>query len=843
MTKALDVMVASQNNEPVEATQLPHLVHVVGIGGAGMAALAEILLGLGCQITGSDLKENSRTQRLGELGIQVFIGHHPDNIQAAEAVIYSTAIPPENVELRAAQAAGIQVWNRAALLRRLSALKSIVAVAGTHGKTTTASMLSLILLHARFNPSFIIGGDVNEVGSGACWNTGEYFVVEADESDGSFLALNPAHAVITSIDPDHHTRYESFEALCHEFLSFLNLARNTAVVHTEALASLEPYISTLKTGQLISYGTQPESDYQIVDFLQAGTSTSFKVLHNDEIWTELSLPVPGLHNAENALAALLTAQSVGVSAEAARESLMRFAGIARRFEFRGTAHNVTFVDDYAHLPAEVSAAIATATALENQRVVCVFQPHRFSRIKNLWQDFSHSFKGVTTLVVTDIYSAGEMPLPGVTGELIAQAVKNANSGMDVRWAPRLDDVVDLLRQELQAGDLCLTLGAGDIHLVIDQLKEATPQWNELPPSTSQDPAGPAPASSQKSQDALEVEYFKAKYEELTELLPSSEVMADWPLGKHTSYRVGGSASLAVKLNSHAELAQLAAFLAAQSPELPVLVLGNGTNLLISDTGFQGLVVQLGQKFSAVEFSAGTGVGQGSVGADDSWDNSPDMALLRLGAAGSLPVAARQSAAAGLGGFEWAVGVPGSVGGAIKMNAGGHGADISQSLRSAICVDLRTGLFQTLRTEDLRLGYRSSALDPEQIVCEASFELAPSDPNQSKQLIAEILRWRRQHQPGGQNCGSVFANPKGEAAGALIDQLGLKGKKLGTASVSAKHANFIIAGKDGSADDVLRLMCEIAEVVKAKTGIQLKSETVLVGFDHLNEKINLKAINR
>lgn len=202
------------------AATLPHAVHIIGIGGAGMAALAEILLALGCQVSGSDLKENIRTQRLSKLGLKVLIGHSPDNLQDAEVVVHSTAIPPENVELRVAKAADIPVWNRAALLKVLSSLKSVIAVAGTHGKTTTASMLSLILMHARLNPSFVIGGDVNEVGSGACWNTGSHFVVEADESDGSFLALNPTHTVITSIDPDHHTRYGSFEALCQEFWNF-----------------------------------------------------------------------------------------------------------------------------------------------------------------------------------------------------------------------------------------------------------------------------------------------------------------------------------------------------------------------------------------------------------------------------------------------------------------------------------------------------------------------------------------------------------------------------------------------------------------------------------------------
>ena len=816
------------------AATLPHTVHIIGIGGAGMAALAEILLALGCQVSGSDLKENIRTQRLSKLGLKVLIGHSPDNLQDAEVVVHSTAIPPENVELRVAKAADIPVWNRAALLKVLSSLKSVIAVAGTHGKTTTASMLSLILMHARLNPSFVIGGDVNEVGSGACWNTGSHFVVEADESDGSFLALNPTHTVITSIDPDHHTRYGSFEALCQEFWNFLKSTGQTAVIHTQALVCLEEHISLQEARahsenlSIVSYGTQPEADYQITNFVQTGISSSFSVNHHGQLWADLSLPVPGLHNAENALAALLAAQELGVSLENSAKSLLRFAGISRRFEFRGTTAGVTFIDDYAHLPAEVSAAVAAASAMAPSRLVCVFQPHRYSRLKNLWKDFSNSFDGVDTLVAADVYSAGEMPLPGVTGELIVQAVSAGNGSMDIKWAPRLDDVVKLLRQELKAGDLCLVLGAGDIHLVIDQLKNQNSKLSVQPHDAGDSQHSPKPTSldSRSPSKSGDHGHLNAQFGELRKLLPDSEVSMNWPLGQHTSYRVGGAASLAVKVNTHSELARLAVFVAGQTPELPVLVLGNGTNMLVSDTGFRGLVIRLGEEFSKIRLPRAM--------------QQATKETVRFGAACSLPVAARQSATAGLSGFEWAVGVPGSVGGAVRMNAGGHGSNIAESLRSAICIDLRSGLLETLQPEDLQLGYRSSALKLDQIVCEASIELTPADPNRSKQMIAEIIRWRREHQPGGQNCGSVFTNPQDSAAGALIDQLGLKGKRVGTAGISSKHANFIIADRNGSAEDVFRLMCEVAETVRAKTGIQLKSETVLVGFDHLVEELNLLA---
>ena len=787
---------------------LPCAVHVVGIGGAGMAAVAEVLLGLKCQVTGSDIKENPRTQRLSELGIELAIGHAAGNAAGADIVVHSTAIQPDNAELAAARQAGIPVWNRADLLHELGAFKEVLAVAGTHGKTTTASMLSLILKHARLNPSFIIGGDVNEVGSGASWNTGDWLVVEADESDGSFLALGQSHAIITSIEADHHTRYESYQSLCGDFAGFLANTRHGAVVHSQAAEALaiQPAAGQPPPAEIITYGTEPPADYQIADFTQNGSSSSFAVLHHGQPWAQLTLPVPGLHNAENALAALLAASQLGVGLDVSQESLSRFAGIARRFEFRGAQGGVTFVDDYAHLPTEVAAAIRTALDLQPDRLVCVFQPHRYSRTKSLWAEFANSFAGADVLVVADVYSAGEMPLPGVTGELILQAVRSAGdpAGLpELVWAPRLDDVVQTLTTELTSGDLCLILGAGDIHLVIDQVQ------TRRPAQLAGAAAATAAAASRPEPDPADREYFQALCQELQALLPQCEVASEWPLGQHTSYRVGGPASLAVKVDTRQDLARLAEFLAAQPHELPWLALGNGTNLLVADAGFAGLALRLGEEFAEVGFSQTT---------------------LRAGAGAALPVAARQAAAAGLGGFEWAVGVPGTIGGGVKMNAGGHGSDISQSLRAATVCDLRDGSLLTLAAPELQLAYRHSALTASQLVCEAEFELAEADPASSKQLISEILRWRREHQPGGQNCGSVFVNPPEESAGALLDRLGLKGFRVGTASISDKHANFIIADRHGSADDVLRLMHAAAEAVLSQTGIELTSETALVGFD-------------
>ncbi len=309
--------------------------------------------------------------------------------------------------------------------------------------------------------------------------------------------------------------------------------------------------------------------------------------------------------------------------------------------------------------------------------------------------------------------------------------------------------------------------------------------------------------------------------QLSELLPGCDLDLDWPLGQHTSYRVGGSARLALKVDTPLQLARLARFWSGEDVGLPLLVLGSGTNMLVADAGFRGVLVRLGEQFSGIELP--------HVSSHGNWSSTDDTAM-RVGASVPLPIAARQSAAGGLGGFEWAVGVPGSAGGAVRMNAGGHGSDVAQSLISATCVDLSSGLMLTLTPQQLQLGYRTSALASSQIVCSASFRLHHANPLHSRQLIADILSWRREHQPGGQNCGSVFANTGDQAAGALVDRAGLKGKRLGSARVSAKHANFIIADRGGRAQDIFDLMREVHATVHAQTGIGLKSETVLVGFD-------------
>jgi UDP-N-acetylmuramate--alanine ligase len=445
----------------------PRRVHVIGAGGAGMGAIASVLESMGHEVTGSDLKEGPVTQRLRAEGIGVAIGHDAANVSGVDLVAISTAIPDRNPEVQAAQAAGIPVLRRRDILPAIAATRRTIAVAGTHGKTTTSSMLALVLVEADLRPSFIIGGDVNEIGSGATWDEGEWFVIEADESDRTFLALDPEVAVVTSIEPDHLEEYGHDQGrLTQAFEEFAAKARTRIVsADDQGAAGLADRDSSLSYA--LTYGTNEDADYRMVDLDRGRSSVGFTIRHDGEDVGRIELPVPGLHNARNAAAAAVAGSVVGASFEDAARALARFGGVARRFEFRGRRDGITFVDDYAHLPTEVEAAIGAARDGDWDRIVCVFQPHRYSRTAAVGRDFGQSFLGADIVAVTDIYASGETPRPGVTGKIVADAVSAGDPGRHVEWLPRLEDVVSWLLETLQPGDLCLTLGAGDLTSVPD----------------------------------------------------------------------------------------------------------------------------------------------------------------------------------------------------------------------------------------------------------------------------------------------------------------------------------------------------------------------------------------
>ena len=465
----------------------PRAIHVVGAGGAGMGAIASVLRSMGHRVSGSDLRDGPVVARLRAEGVPVAIGHDPANLGDTSLVAISSAIRHSNPEIRAARARGIPVVRRSDILPAIASHRRTIAVAGTHGKTTTSSMLALVLREAGLNPSFIIGGDVNEIGTGAMWDAGEWFVLEADESDRTFLAIDAEVAVVTSIEPDHLDAYDgATSALVDAFGEFLAGARHRVVCADDPVAA-----RVGAAGGATTYGTSSDADFRMSDVSLRMPESAFDLYEAQTRLGRLRLPTPGLHNARNAAAAVVAAIVAGASFEDAARALARFGGVARRFEFRGDSAGVTFVDDYAHLPSEVSAALDAARTGQWRRVVCVFQPHRYSRVSSIGADFAHSFTGADHLVLTGIYPSGEAPRPGVTSKILLDAVLDAHPWSSVTWLPRLDEVADWLVGRLRPGDLCLTLGAGDLtsvpDVVIERLESSRAARHEPGP----EPAGVA----------------------------------------------------------------------------------------------------------------------------------------------------------------------------------------------------------------------------------------------------------------------------------------------------------------------------------------------------------------
>jgi UDP-N-acetylmuramate--alanine ligase len=434
-----------------------------------MSAIASVLAAMGHVVTGSDLKNSPALERLAASGVEVSVGHDAAHVAGAEVVALSTAIPDSNPEVREARRRGLTVLSRAEALAAIASCRRCVAVSGTHGKTTTTSMLALILVEAGLRPSFLIGGDVNEIGTNAVWDTGEWMVIEADESDGTFLHLTPEIAVVTNIEPDHLDFYGGFDNLVDAFDRFLSSGAEGAVVGADDEVAAR--LGARHGADLV--GVSPAATYRIED-LETGNGVSFALRRRGEVVGRVALPVTGANIARNASVAEAVALRLGVPFAAAQRALARFAGVARRFESRGEAHGVRFVDDYAHLPSEVAAVIEAARNTGPDRLVVVFQPHRYSRIAALGERFADAFSGADVVVVTEVFAAGESPLPGVTGRVVADAVRRAHPGLDVTYVPGRAELIAHVAALLGPGDLCLTLGAGDLTSLPDELQASTP---------------------------------------------------------------------------------------------------------------------------------------------------------------------------------------------------------------------------------------------------------------------------------------------------------------------------------------------------------------------------------
>ncbi len=445
-------------------------VHFVGIGGIGMSGIAEILINQGFSVSGSDLVQSENTDYLARLGAEIYIGHKAENIKGAEVVVYSSAVnPSENPETQEALLKNVPLIRRAEMLAEVSRLNYCLAVSGTHGKTTSTSMIGLILIKAGIDPTVIVGGRLRDFGgTNARMGRGEWTLVEADEFDRSFLQLAPTIAVVNNIEPEHLDIYKDFNDIKSTFTEFANKVPFYGFV---AVGLDDPGIKDILSGinkKIVSYGLSRNCDYRAENITCEGKSSEFDVLEENNRLGRLKINIPGVHNIKNALAAVTVARKLGIEFDIISAALAEFTGVYRRFDIKGEVDGVLVVDDYAHHPSEVKATLSAARGGWNRRIVCVFQPHTFTRTKNLYREFGQAFDEADVLVVTDVYPAREKPIEGVTGKLIADAAQQFGH-KNVHYVPAMSSLLGELKGILREGDVLLTLGAGNICNIADRL--------------------------------------------------------------------------------------------------------------------------------------------------------------------------------------------------------------------------------------------------------------------------------------------------------------------------------------------------------------------------------------
>ncbi len=436
-------------------------IHFVGIGGIGMSGIAEVLLNLGYRVSGSDLKQSPITERLGSLGTTIFSGHAASNVNEANVVIVSSAVRPDNIEVLEARRQQIPVIPRAEMLAELMRLKYSVAVAGAHGKTSTTSMIATVLVEGSLDPTVVIGGRLNALGSNAKLGRGEFMVAEADESDGSFLKLSPTIAVVTNIDREHLDHYSDLQEIQNAFAQFVN---KVPFYGAAILCLDDPNVQSIiprVERRSITYGTGGQADYMATHIEFNGFGSRYQVRRHGQPLGEIHLQIPGRHGVLNSLAAIATGLELDIPFPAIASALNRFQNADRRFQIKGEINKILVVDDYAHHPAEIQATLSAARSSCDRRIVAVFQPHRYSRVKALEDDFVRSFYQADVLLVVPIYAAGEEPIAGVNSERLVERIKK-HGHRDVSSAADFSSALQVLNAKLGAGDLLITMGAGDV---------------------------------------------------------------------------------------------------------------------------------------------------------------------------------------------------------------------------------------------------------------------------------------------------------------------------------------------------------------------------------------------
>lgn len=445
-------------------------IHFIGIGGIGMSGIAEVLINLAFKVSGSDIEKSSITERLESIGATISYGHKEGNVEGSDVVVFSSAIGPDNPEMKEAKGLGLPIIPRSEMLGELMRMRTGIAVAGAHGKTTTTSLAAVVLTEAGLDPTVVVGGQIKSLRTNVRLGEGEFLLAEADESDGNFVRLSPVFALITNIDAEHLDFYGGLDKIHDAFVAFANrVPFNGAVICCIDDSQVRAILPRIER-RILKYGFGEQADFRARVEKSSGDGTTFTLLAGGESRGELFLRLPGRHNVLNALAVCVLADELGIKIDSVKRAFESFQGVSRRFEFKGEAGGVLFIDDYGHHPTEIAATIQTARENFDRRLVVVFQPHRFTRTRDIHKRFEESFKGADELFITGIYAAGEKPIEGISGELIYQAAMR--SGMkNVHYMPDGVELENVLLSSLGEGDLVLTLGAGDIWILGERILE------------------------------------------------------------------------------------------------------------------------------------------------------------------------------------------------------------------------------------------------------------------------------------------------------------------------------------------------------------------------------------
>ena len=768
-------------------------VHLIGIGGTGMSAIAIFLLEKGYKVTGSDKNASPYFELVLNKGAQALLGHHPELAVKADVVVRSSAVHDDDPEVQAALAAGVPVLKRSDFLPEITSGKQTLAVAGTHGKTTTTAMLIETLHSLGLDPSFILGSEIKSLGTNAHAGEGKYFVIEADEYDYMFLGLEPSLTILTNIEYDHPDCFATPEIYEQAYVSFLKKSQKGGVV---LVCNEDPGIrhmlknNTFEDLTVLTYGFGEESDYRVLLLDPALSSNEFILTSQLGNTPQLSGPFsPSLHGKHNALNAGAVAASLhilGLNPQLAQTALQHFSGTERRWDLVYQKDGITLINDYGHHPTQIRLTLeATRQAHPESKIWVVWEPHTFSRTQRLQQDYIQALDLADQVVIMEIYAAREAD-EGYTPQTIADALEDGKA----LYLPDQDEAASLIGELGGQNDIIIVFSAGKgpqlsekIKTILDNSKQETAM----------------PKLPMRKLEAL----FGAK-------LLSGELLKDY-----TTIKAGGPAAGLMIFTDIDELSHAIGTL--WSLDVPFKLLGNGSNVLISDKGYPGIV--LINRCNRIQIYK---------------EQDPPLVYAETGA--NLGTMAQMASRAGVGGLEWCNSIPGTVGGAVYGNAGAHGSDIDSTLLKVDAM-IRDNGKQTLDVAQMGYEYRSSKFKRENadaIILSATFHGNHADPEESMRKLEEFTAKRAKTQPKGPSFGSTFKNPEGDFAGRLLEEVGMKGVSSGSAQISTRHANFILNDGTASAQDIYKLIRMGQKRVFERFQIHLQPEIEMIGdFDELD----------